>query len=187
MLTSDWLDTDLPAYLDFCETVGIDDPTVPVTVWANESDNHPGAHNPNGDASGLFQLMPDTARGLGYPLEADPHLSAYRLLGVSGQLEWATKYYGNHKGQIGTVQRFYLCTFLPALLSCGDDSAHILAGAQGPLAWAYSANSGFDIHKRGYITVSDLADAAHRAVGPRTRELIGRILSAKLVREPSRA
>jgi soluble lytic murein transglycosylase-like protein len=50
-------------------------------VWANESDNKAGAHNPHGDASGIFQLMPSTAKDLGYPISADPHLSAYRLLG----------------------------------------------------------------------------------------------------------
>jgi hypothetical protein len=73
------------------------------------------------------------------------------------------------------VQRFYLCTFLPSLLACGDNGAHVIAGARGPIAWAYEANRGFDLNKRGYITVSDLADAAYRAVGPRTRELMQRV------------
>lgn len=178
-LTTDWTDQDIAAELAFCDAAGIDDCTVPVQVWANESDNRAGAHNPNGDASGIFQLMPSTARGLGYPVAADPHLSAFRLLGVSGQLPWATKFYAAHRGQVSTVARFYLCTFLPALLSCGDDPTHIIAAANGPLAWAYVANKGFDPTGRGFISVGDLVDAAHRATGPRTRELIARILAAK--------
>lgn len=183
MLTSDWTDADVGAFLDFCDAVEIIDETVPLQVWANESDNRAGAHNPNGDASGVFQLMPSTAGDLGYPLARDPHLVAFRASGVSGQLPWAAKFYGNHKGQVGTVARFYLCTFLPALLSCADDPNRILAGENGPLAWAYVANRGFDADGNGYIRVGDLVAAAVRATGPRTRELIGRVQAAKLGRQ----
>lgn len=182
-LTTDWTDDDVAAELDFCDVLEIADPSVPLQVWANESDNRSGAHNPNGDASGVFQLMPATARGLGYPLAGDPHLDAYRAMGVSGQLRWATRYYGPHKGQIGTVARLYLCTFLPALLECGDNMDAVLAVRDGTLGWAYAANhTSFDPHGTGVITVQSLVDAAQRATGPRTRELIARAVEAKRAR-----
>jgi hypothetical protein len=184
-LTTDWSDADVSAELDFCDTIGCDDPTVPLQVWANESDNKAGAHNPNGDASGIFQLMPETAKGLGYPLSGDPHLANFRALGVAGQLKWAVRYYGAHAGKVNTVGEFYTCTFLPALLDCAKDLQFILCGQRGPLAWAYQANQGFDVGRRGFITVQDLVDAAQRATGPRTRELIARVLAAKAARAPT--
>ena len=184
VLTTDWSDEDVSAELDFCDALEIDDPSVPLQVWANESDNRASAHNPNGDASGIFQLMPATAKGLGYPLAGDPTLAAYRALGVSGQLRWATRYYGPHRGLISTVARLYLCTFLPALLECGDDMGAVLAAKGGTLGWAYDANwRSFDPRGTGVITVQSLVDAAARATGPRTRELIGRVQAAKAVRD----
>lgn len=184
VLTADWNDSDIAAELAFCDAVGIEDPSVPLRVWANESDNKPAAHNANGDASGIFQLMPQTAAGLGYPLASDPHLALYRKLSPSGQLVWAEKFYGNHGGQVGTVARFYLCTFLPALLHCGDDMGHVIAAKGGALGWAYDANwRSFDPTARGFITVGDLVDAASRATGPRTHELIARVVEAKQMRD----
>ena len=174
-LTQDWADADLPVYLKFCEDMCIEDVTVPVTCWANESDNRTTAWNKNGNASGLCQLMPGTARAIGYDVAADPTLSAYRALSVSNQLDWVSKYYGPHAGSVATVARFYLCTFMPALLSHGDDMSYVICALGGVYSWAYAANKGFDAANKGSITVQDLVDAANRAVGPRTRELIARI------------
>lgn len=178
-LTLDWTDDDVAAEVAFCDSCGIADPTVPIQVWASESDNRAGAHNPNGDASGIFQAMPATLKGLGYDLASDPHLDAYRALGVSGQLAWATRFYGNHVGQVGTVARFYLCTFLPSLLSCGDDLTHVIAAHGGALGWAYDANPAFDHDRKGWITVGDLVSAAVRATGPRTREIMDRVRACR--------
>ena len=174
MLTSDWSDDDLAAYIAFCGNVGVDDVTVPITVWANESDNRTTAHNPSGDASGLCQMMPATMRALGYV--GDPTLADFRTLDVTGQLEWCTKYYAPHAGRIGTIARFYVANFLPALLEHADDPNFILCGQPAPMSWCYYANIGFDRTRRGAIMVGDLVKAANAAVGPRTRELISRVL-----------
>lgn len=182
MLTADWQDTDVYAYLDFCDDVEIADPTVPVQVWANESDNRAGAHNPNGDASGIFQLMPQTAKSLGYDIAADPHLDAYRASGLVAQFAMAARYYGAHKGKVGTVARFYCSTFMPAFLGCADDPAYVLAADGGIRAWAYGPNRGLDVTGRGSITIGDLVSAAARATGPRTRELMARVTAAKAAR-----
>ena len=183
--TADWLDADIRAYVDFCRAIGLTDAQllVPMTVWANESNNTTTAHNKNGDASGLCQLMPATAKGLGYDLAADPHLDAYRALSVTEQLSWCARYYANHKGRVGTVGRFYTATFLPAELESADDLQHVVCGTGGPYPWAYAANRGFDLHGRGYITVQDMVDAALRQCGPRTHELWARVRD--LVPEPA--
>ena len=189
-LTADWSDDDIAAYLDFCAQceTPVD---VPLTVWANESDNRTTAHNPGGDASGIFQLMPSTAKAIGYDVATDPHLAAFRQLGVRGQLEWARHFYGPKSGKLGTVARWYLCTFLPLLIDHGEDLAFVLCGArgEGPLKDedsidAYNGNRGFDREKKEYITVFDLVRAANGAVGPRTRELIARVTAAQAPDNP---
>jgi hypothetical protein len=174
ILTTDWRDEDVDAYRNFCAVIKCPQ-TVPVTVWANESDNRTTAHNANGNASGLFQMMPATAKGLGYDTTTDPTLAAYRALNVSEQLYWAIRFYVPFAGEIFTVARFYISTFLPALLSHADDPGFVLCGARGPYADAYLGNRGFDEEGKGTITPSDLEAAAQRAVGPRTRELLSRI------------
>jgi hypothetical protein len=173
-LTIDWTADDITAYRAFCATIQapLD---VPVTVWANESDNRTTAHNPGGNASGLNQLMPETAKGLGYDLAADPELSAYRSLSVEGQLRWIQLYYAPFSGRLSTVARLYVATFLPAYVDDADDPSFVLCAVGGPNAWAYMPNRGFDVQGRGEITPADLEAAARRAVGPRTRELLGRI------------
>jgi hypothetical protein len=177
ILTTDWRDEDLVAYRAFCAAIKCP-VTVPVTVWANESDNRTIAHDANGNASGLFQLEPDTAKDIGYDVSTDPALSAFRALNVSEQLYWAGKFYGTYAGEIFTVPRFYVSTFLPALLSHADDPSFVLCSIRGPYAWAYMANRGFDEEGKGTITPADLEAAANRAVGPRTRELLARIAGA---------
>ena len=179
--SADWTDADVQAYRVFCAAVGISDLAVPLTVWSNESGNSASAHNPNGDASGLFQLMPATARQLGYNVTVDPHLAAFRALSIASQLSWATRYYSAHKGHIGTVGQFYCSTFLPILTDHADHPDYLLCGAQGqgPLLIpdskaAYSQNKGFDVHGRGSIIVQDLIDAAYRASNAKTAELIQR-------------
>ena len=175
-LTADWQDQDIAAYVEFCDAVQIADYTVPLQVWASESDNKAAAHNPNGNASGIFQLMPATAKDIGYNVRFDPTLAMFRAMPVAGQLDWARKFYGAHTGQVGTVASFYLCTFLPALLSCAADPTHVLAAKGGPLEWVYTANAAsFDPLHTGFITVQSLVDAAARATGPRTHELMDRV------------
>ena len=181
--STDWSDGDVRAYVAFCAAVSITGMTAPIAVWSNESNNSSTAHNPNGDASGLFQLMPATAKTLGYNTFLDPHLAAFRTMSITEQLRWATKYYSPHKGQIGTVGAFYCSTFLPILTAHAGDPQYLLCGSagQGPLLIpdskaAYAQNRGFDVHGRGSIIVQDLIDAAIRQCGPKTHELWARVL-----------
>ena len=174
-LTQDWTDLDVGSYQSFCDAMGAPvDAFIP--VWMNESACRAAAHNANGDASGIFQLMPATAKGLVWDVDADPHLAAYRALSVSQQLEWAAKYYEPHKGLLTSPGAVYVCTFLPALLSHASDATFVLCATTGPFTWAYIANRGFDVDGKGWITVQDLADAAARAVAsPRGQELLQRV------------
>lgn len=178
-----WTTADVDAFIAFCTSLGIADQTVPLRCWSSESNNDPTAHNPNGDASGLFQLMPSTARGLGYPLLTDPHLAAYRALSVADQLTWAARYYAPWRPFLGTVSGFYLSTFLPAQCQLADQPDAVVCGLQGPYAWAYGPNKGFDVGGRGSITVQDLVNATERQYGPRA-QAIAAMVAARVVTEP---
>jgi hypothetical protein len=179
ILTSDWTDDDVQAYLAFCAEIDCPDVSAPCKVWMNESACRTTAHNPSGDASGLFQLMPQTAGGLGYSVVGDPHLDGFRKLNVSQQLLWAAKFYSHRASPLDGVGPIYVCTFLPALLEHANDPSFVLCADAGPFSWAYVSNKSFDVAGKGSITVQDLVDAANRASSSaRGQELLARIASA---------
>lgn len=147
------------------------DPVDLASVAANESGLKTTAHNPGGDASGLWQLMPSTARGLGWDVDNDPHLDKFRALSDVEQMHWFEKYFRGHTGQMPSGTAVYMSTFCPAWLShwttpnwviCGvsQKNPH-LSDAQN--AQWYRQNRGFDRANRGYIIVQDLTDAIERA------------------------
>jgi Transglycosylase SLT domain len=147
-------------------------------VAAYESGVHATAHNPNGDASGLWQLMPSSARGIGWGVAQDPDLADFRALGPVGQLPWFERYFQPYKGKLKSSSACYVAVFLPALLPHAGEPTFILCGESGPLAWAYKANSNFDTGKTGVIRVSDLQTAIQRAsrnLGDRWSEIVERI------------
>ena len=169
-----WTDADIRAALDFCAAEGIADPATPLGVWAAESDNDPTAHNPQGDASGIFQLMPATAVALGWDPD-DTHLDAFRRLPVADQMPWAIRFYAPHRGRLATPRDFYLRTFLPF----ADRADGVLAGRDGPRAAVYAANAGLDVTAKGFLVADDLtAAAARRDTSPRTRDLVARARAA---------
>ncbi len=158
-----------------CYRLGVDDPLDMLGVWMSESGVHANAHNPNGDASGLNQLMPATARGLGWDV-ADPQLIRYRMLTARQQLVWTEKYYSSYKGRMLSRGHIYVATFLPKYLFEGTLTPDtVLAGREGPLGWAYEANSVFDENHDYKITFQELVDAIDRNCrGPRWTEIVSR-------------
>lgn len=142
-------------------------------VMAYEADGvRAGAHDPNGDASGLIQFMPDELASCGWHQGPE----AFRALTAEAQLPYVERYYAPHKGRLTSVAAIYVCTFLPAFLGHANEPTFVLCGAAGPLAWAYKANSGFDTAHKGTITPTDLVAAVARAcVGGRWAEIVARM------------
>lgn len=181
-MTYEWTDEDIVALRGFLDVLGIADPTIPLKVWSNESGLQPQAWNRYGNASGIFQLMPATAKALGYDTVADPTLEKYRTLPASQQLVWAQRFYQPHGDVLGTVAAFYAVTFLPATAAAvfADPQAIVCGKRPGdPYAWAYNANPGFDKAGKGYITGEDLAAAAESAYGD-----LGQSIAARLAALP---
>lgn len=151
-----------------------------LAVWYSESGVRANAWNDNPkslppekrwNASGIFQAMPATLKGLGYPGD---HAS-FRALSATQQLAWALRYYLPYRGKLGSIGAIYVANFLPALIDHAGDPAYVLTDRNGRLPWAYSPNAAFDANRDGRITVGELESAVRRnAKGPRLDELVAR-------------
>lgn len=146
--------------------------------WMNESQLRSTARNASGNASGIFQLMPVIARGIGWD-PRDTDLSRYRLLSAEEQLPWAERYYRPHAGLLVSATACYVANFLPALLPHAGDLSYILA-SHDLRPDVYWANRSFDRENKGTITVSDLKMAIGRACnGNRWAEVVARTNAAQ--------
>ena len=129
-----------------------------------ESGWYPNAHNLNGHASGLFQAMPATLKGLGYAPGLDPvaRAESFRGLTAAEQMPWLRRYYMPYKGRLGSLAACYLSTFMPAYLDHANEPGVVLA-SKGLRGFIYNANRGFDANGDMSISVSELALACGRA------------------------
>lgn len=157
-----------------------------LSTWMSESGVRALAHNPNGHASGLNQLMPPIAKGLGWDVDdCDPPpatgripLERYRMLTALQQSDWVRRYYSSYTGKLKTAQLCYLATFLPMYLARPADELtddFVLAEKGGHLGWAYAANMVFDHNGDGRITLGELGEAiARNCHGARWEEIQSR-------------
>lgn len=121
--------------------------------WNSESGVSHRALNSGGWAAGIFQLMPSTARGLGWR-RGDPRwdeaaeaakrqdwgtvsrlheglMREFTALSATDQLEWARLFYGAHRGSLTSPAHCYVTTFLPAELPFAGDPQHVLCAEPG--------------------------------------------------------
>lgn len=108
----------------------------------------------------------------------------FAALSAAEQLPYAAKYYGPHRGTLGSAAACYVATFLPAELHAASDPNHVLCARGGVRAdmpsgkytWAYDDNRIFDPTHKGWIQVSDLADRIAEATrGTRWNEIVERL------------
>lgn len=76
-------------YVEMCNRLGVD-PKALAPIMTIESGFNPAAKNPRGGASGLNQIMPDVAKGLGMSPE---EFAQYTSLTGVEQLYWVEKYF----------------------------------------------------------------------------------------------
>lgn len=178
----DWKYTkDIPddfesALLEMCTRVKCK-PLDLIACWYSESGIHADAHNPHGDASGIFQAMPQTLKGLGFPGTHD----GYRKLSATEQLPWAERYYRNYAGSLDSAASCYVATFLPAFVKFSADPNYVLCDNQNRLAWAYKANTVFDANRDGKITVSEMQQRIDSVThGSRWDEMVSRVAIANV-------
>ncbi len=161
-------DADLQRLEVFAVAVGANALDV-LGVWQNESGLDPRSYNANGGASGIFQVMPDILKGLGYRPELGDHndvrAASYRSESFIEQLRWATRFYTPYRGKLTSKASFYVSTFLPADLDYASKgtSDTVLVAKGGRRGWAFNANAGFDANHDLTITVGELTQAIDRA------------------------
>lgn len=158
-------------------------------VWMSESGCHSGAHNPNGDAAGLCQMMPATLTSVGFL----GGWQGFTGLSPGDQLPWMNRYYRSYTGRMLSPALAYLATFLPAYLTPGYlpkgeelGPETVIAARGGRLGWAYSANAVFDENLDGSIQLYELGDAiARNAVGERWDEIASKLATLANIDVPA--
>jgi hypothetical protein len=133
------------------------DPKIFLLVWCAESGLNPAAVNPNGNARGLNQMMPQTLAYFGAPAAFD------NISGVD-QLPWIEKFITwtetlNH-GPFRSPVRCYVANFIPAALARPDAMDTVIADRDSvdtTEAAAYAKNAGLDLDHDGKITQRDIA------------------------------
>jgi hypothetical protein len=176
-LTADISQSFVVQFVADCATILRCNPLDLVSVTFSESDCRTRAHNPNGDASGLWQFMPATLRGLGWNArDCEAGLPAFRELDHLGQWIWFRRFFRPHAGKLVSRAACYVATFLPADLELAADPDAVLVEKGGRRGWAYAPNAGFDHDHDARIVVRELEDAIARAESsPRAVELLARI------------
>lgn len=165
--SSDITTDDLLRIEIFSVAIGCD-PLDALQTWMSESTLLTTADNPNGHASGIFQVMPDILKGLGYKpqiLDTLERSAAFRQESFCEQVRWAQRFYLPYKGKLKNKTLFYTATFLPAdidyVAAGGPDT--VLVQKDGRRGWAFTANAGFDANHDYKITASELDAAIDRA------------------------
>lgn len=181
--TSDISELALNRFEQVCTDLSADKLSLAAVMYA-ESGWYAKAHNPNGHASGIFQAMPSTLKGLGFAPTLLPAERAeqFRGLTAADQVPWLKRYYAPYKGKLQSVTHCYIATFLPADLSKAGQPDYKLAVKGGFRGIVYTANAGFDANLDLSITVSELGLAVRRqCVGSRWSELLERLSGGVLV------
>lgn len=175
--TADISELALSRFADVCGFLACQQLDLAAVLYS-ESGWYATAHNPNGDASGIFQAMPATLKGLGFAPELPPEERAakFRTLGAADQMPWLKRYYAPYRGKLNSVTACYLATFLPADLAHAGDDQYVLAQKGGYRGVVYTANAAFDANRDLCIRVGELGQAVRRnCAGPRWAELVSRL------------
>lgn len=142
-------------------------------VMMAESGCSARACNPNGNASGLIQFMPDTLRGLGWTAGD----AVFRAMNATQQLPFVLQYFRPYAGQLGGATAVYVATFLPADLPHAAEPDFVLCSRDVRRTWAYACNMGFDADGDGRIRVGELTQAiARQCTGPRWAAIAARLV-----------
>jgi hypothetical protein len=158
-LTDDLSDGFFQKLQVMCNNLGCD-PQHMLKVWFSESIGiYADAKNPAG-AYGLNQIT--NLAGVGWTKTP----AEYLRLTAEEQLPFIEKYYIPYKGRLTSIARIYQVNFLPATFNSVTKPDDVLAGKDGPYAWAYNANPALDpsTPKKGYITLGDLEKVVEGAV-----------------------
>lgn len=132
-----------------------------LSVMLSESGIRASAVNRSATAHGLTQIQ--NLAGVGW--KGTP--AAFRALSAEAQLPYVRAFFAPWaKYGLGSTGRLYQANFLPATMSWGDDPSLAIACKDGKRyaiePRAYADNIGFDVERKGCITIADLSRHVER-------------------------
>lgn len=150
---------DYPSFLPELQTVAAKLGTRPewlLNVMACESSFIPSARNrlPGQTASGLMQIIEQTAAGLGTTT------AAIRRMNPIEQLSLIEKYYWPFRGRLNSLADVYLAAFRGFLVEGGSDAVVAPLNSSVRERRAYSLNSSLDLNGDRTITKGELESVA---------------------------
>lgn len=93
-----WLGDEFVArFAGLCDDLRVTDPLGLLGCWMSESGLRPNAHNPGGDAAGIFQAMPSTLKNLG----VTGGWQVFTRMTAAAQVPYARDYYRPYRGKLG--------------------------------------------------------------------------------------
>lgn len=149
-----------------------------LNVMAVESGLDPSAHNKNGNASGLVQIMPRYLKGLGFKGTHEE----FRQTSAADQLDFVEKLILNmmkiNGGPLTSAAQYYVGNFLPVALklpgirqgnlntiivSKNPEEPHLPNISVQTEMKFYNANAGLDYDRDGNITLGDIQNVLNKA------------------------
>ena len=127
-----------------------------LNVIASESSFIPSVRNrlPRQTASGLLQIIEDTAAGLGTTT------AAIRRMNAVEQLRLIEKFFTPFRGKLNSLGDVYLAVFRGVVVAGGPDTVVAPLDGSRKERRIYYLNRGLDVNRNGRITKGELATTA---------------------------
>ena len=150
-----------------CSTLGINPNWLMMVMWSESRLNAQAVNKQPGDtdnaqvraanrATGLIQIMPDTALNLGTTNKA-----LYAMNAID-QLGYVYKYFKPWAGKIKSYFDLYLVTFFPDAVGRPDD--YILQTKKLSATIIAKQNPFFDVNKDGKLTVGEIKRRMYESI-----------------------
>lgn len=150
-----------------CTLLGINPAWLMMVMWSESRLNAQAVNKQPGDsdnpqiraatrATGLIQIMPDTALNLGTTTKA-----LYAMNAID-QLNYVYKYFKPWTGKIKSYFDLYLITFFPDAIGKPDD--YILQTKKLSASTIAKQNPFFDVNKDGKLTVGEIKRRMYESI-----------------------
>lgn len=119
-----------------------------------------------GNATGLIQFSPNTAKSLGTTTDALKNMSRVE------QMDYVEKYFKPYASKIKSYFDLYLITFFPAAAGHSDDDSYVFETSKISRSSVATGNPSIDINKDGKITMAEFKQYLRNTVASQYMDAI---------------